>query len=65
METKNLFNRKNWVEALDWLLAGYAGADPEEIRNEGVKRHSLLGKVILVLAVMLAWLPLVVGEWLL
>ena len=65
METKNLFNRKNWIEALDWLLAGYARADPEDIRSEGVKRHSLLGRIILVLVVMLAWLPLVIWKLLL
>jgi len=60
-ESKNLFNRKDWVETLDGLLAGYAQAAQVEVREEGEKRHSLSGRIILAVVVIFAWLPVVVG----
>jgi len=64
-EARNLFNRKNWVETLDGLLAGYTQADAGEIKDESERRHSLSGRIILAVLVMLAWLPLFVGRWVL
>jgi heptaprenyl diphosphate synthase len=61
-ETKNIFNRKNWIENLDRLLAGYAQAVPGEIKSECKKNYPLLGRIILALTVILAWLPLVIGK---
>ena len=58
-EARNLFTRKNWVETLDGLLAGYVQTAPGEIKDESEKRHSLSGRIILALVVMFAWLPLV------
>jgi len=66
-EAKNLFNRKDWVVTLDGLLTGYAQAAPGEIKDESGKSHSLLGRIILAIVVMFAWLPLGNGyfdfEW--
>ena len=61
-EAKNLFNRKNWVETLDGLLAGYTQAAPVEVRDESEKKPLLSGRIILAVVVALAWLPLVMGE---
>jgi heptaprenyl diphosphate synthase len=58
-QARNLFTRKNWVETLDGLLAGYAQAAPGEIKDESEKRYTLLGRIILAVVVVLAWLPLV------
>jgi heptaprenyl diphosphate synthase len=59
-ETKNLFNRKNWVESLDGLLTGYAQGVTVEIENKSEKNHPLFGRIILALVVILAWLPLII-----
>jgi len=61
-EAKNVFTWKNWVETLDGLLTGYAQAAKGEIKNESESGHPLKGRVILVLVVILAWAPLVIGE---
>jgi heptaprenyl diphosphate synthase len=64
-EVGKLFNRKDWVDTLDALLAGYAQAAPGKIGEESGKRHSLSGRIILAVVVMFAWLPFFAGEWLL
>jgi heptaprenyl diphosphate synthase len=58
-EAKNLFTRKNWVETLDGLLSGYTQDVSGGIKNESKKNHSLSGRIILAVVVILAWLPLV------
>jgi uncharacterized membrane protein len=60
-EARDLFNRKNWVETLDGLLAGYAQAAPGEVRDESENSHSLSGRITLAVVVMFAWMPLAIG----
>jgi heptaprenyl diphosphate synthase len=59
-EAKNLFTRKNWVETLDGLLSGYAQGVPAEAEKKSEKSYPLSGRIILALAVILAWLPLII-----
>jgi len=61
-KAKNLFTRKNWIESLDKLLSGYAQDVSGEIKTTGEKNHSLTGRIILALVVILAWVPLIIGK---
>jgi len=60
-ESKMLFTRKNWIENLDGLLSGYTQDASGEIEIASEKKHSLSGRIILVLAVILAWIPFIIG----
>jgi len=61
-EAKNLFTRKNWIESLDRLLSGYTQDVSGEIETVSEKKHSLSGRIILALVVILAWIPFIMGK---
>lgn len=66
-EEKHLFTRKNWAERLDGLLISYgtdrAGSDKEAVNGTApspLQGRNRVSKIILVSAVILAWLPLLI-----